>query len=84
MDIHAGAEHDFAGDVGRFGHLNHLPKHQLFDNLRGYFAACQHLPHHHFPQIDSRYSVKCRRLTCKRSTQSTDNGNAITLTGDER
>ncbi|MNY54610.1 hypothetical protein D3C86_1905040 [compost metagenome] len=84
MHIHTGAQHNFTGDIRCFRHLNNLAKNQLLDDVRGYFAASQHLPHHHFAQIDIRYSMKCRRLACKWRTQSADNGDAIALTGDKR
>jgi hypothetical protein len=71
-------------NIRRFRHLHHLAKYQLFNDLRRNFAASQHLAHHHFPQIDGRYAVKRRCLTGKRRTQTTDNGNAIALTGDKR
>jgi hypothetical protein len=84
MYIHPGAQDNFTRNVGCFRHLHDLAENQLFDDLRRYFAASQHLPHHHFPQIDGRYAMKRRCLTRKRRTQSTDNGNAIALTGNKR
>ena len=84
MNAHPGAEDNFSRNIGSFRHLNHLAENQLFNDLRRNFAASQHLPHHHFPQIDSRYAMKRRCLTRKRRTQTTDNGNAIALTGNKR
>ncbi|SAJ28026.1 Uncharacterised protein [Enterobacter cloacae] len=68
MNIHAGAQHDFTCDIGRFRHLHHLAENQLLNNLWRDLAASQHLPHHHFSQIDSRYTVKRGCLTRKRRT----------------
>ena len=84
MHVHSGAKDNFSCNVGSFWHLNNLAKNQLLNDVRRYFAASQHLPHHHFPQVNSRYAMKCRCLTCKWRTQSTDNGNAIALTGNKR
>ncbi len=84
MDAHAGAEHDFARDVGRFRHLHHLAENKLFNDFRRDFAAGQQFADHHFTEIDRRNAVVRRCLTGERRAQSTDNGNAIPLPGDQR
>lgn len=65
MHTHAGAEHDFTRDIRRFRHLHHLAEDQLFNHFGGNFVARQHLPHHHFAEIDRRHAVKGGRLTDK-------------------
>ena len=84
MHVHPGTEDDFTRNIGGFRHLHDLTEYQLFDDLRRNFAASQHLPHYHFPQVDGRYAMKRRCLTRKWRAQSTDYGNAIALTGNKR
>ena len=68
MHVHAGAQHDFTGDIGCSRHLYHLTKYQLFDNFRGDFATGQHFTHDHFTEVDGRHAVKRGRLSGKRGT----------------
>ena len=78
-DAHAGAEHDLAGDVGRFRHLDHLAEHQLVDELGIEIGAGEHLAHHQFAEIHRRHAVEGRGLLGKGGSQTRHDGNPFAL-----
>ena len=79
IDAHAGTEHDLAGNVGGFRHLNHLTKHQLVDKLGIEIGTGKHLAHHQFAEIDCRHAMKGGGLLGKGGTQPRHDGNPFAL-----
>ncbi len=77
VQIHAGTQDNFTGNIGRCRHLYDLAVDKLLNQLGVQFTATEQLIDHHLAHIQRRYAVKRRRLFGERGTQTCHYGNPL-------